>query len=197
MQVGLEIPFAFLSFEKVKNSISKLVSRDTQRRTFDATRPDGVMWKYQPHCITHVHGAPAVHATALNTRQRPTMFEVTIQQPCAGRSNQAHVGGLVACTVVPVHVMMLHVSFVEVLRHQLSLHVDRMFPYKAEKWMDCEPHLAARLLSRNAQERPCHSQEGHTGGTTPPALQPQEHCVHNTSVAHKAPSRAQPPSSLI
>ena len=41
------------------------------------------------------------------------------------------------------------------------------------------PHA---ILSRNAQERPCHSQEGHTGGTAP-ALQPQEHRVHNTSVA--------------
>ena len=55
------------------------------------------------------------------------------------------------------------------------------------------PHAISRATT---EEGPCHSQEGHTGGTTP-ALQPQGHCVHNTSVTFKASARAQPPSSLI
>ena len=130
------------------------------------------------------------------TRQRQKMPQVTVQHMLAEWKNQAQVGGLIARTVVTVHVMMFHMPFVAVLRHQLSLHVDQMSLYNPPEWMDCESHLATRHLSRNTKEGPILSQDGHTGGTTP-ALQPQEHCVHNTSVALKAAARAQAPSSVI
>ena len=55
------------------------------------------------------------------------------------------------------------------------------------------PHAISRATHKKDR---VNSQEGHTGGTTP-ALQPQEHCVHNTSVALKAAARAEPPSSPI
>ena len=71
-----------------------------------------------------------------------------------------------------------------------------MLQYKPQECRACEPRLATRHLSRNTEEGPCHAQEGHTGGTTP-ALQPQESCVHNTSVTFRAAARAEPPSSLI
>ena len=60
---------------------------------------------------THVYGAPAVHTIAPNT------LEVTFRQAFAKRSNQAHVSGLIARTVVTVHVMMFHMPLVAVLRH--------------------------------------------------------------------------------
>ena len=134
----------------------------------------------------------------MQTRQRQTMSEVTVQHTLAEWRNRTQVGEPFSRTVTSRTcngVFICHL-LQPVLRHQLSPCVNQTSPHKPEKWMDCEPHLAARHLSRNAQERPCHSQEGHTGGTTP-ALQPQEHRVHNTSVALKAAARAQPPSSLI
>ena len=132
----------------------------------------------------------------MQTRQRQKMSQVTVQHTLAEWKNQAQVGGLIARTVVTVHVMMFHMPFVAVLRRQLSLYVDQMSLYKPPEWMDCESHIATRHLSRNTKEGPCLSQDGHIGETTP-ALQPQEHCVHNTSVALKAAARAQAPSSLI
>ena len=101
-----------------------------------------------------------------------------------------------ARTVITVHVVVFHVPFIAALWHQLPLDGDQMPPYKPESCMNCELHLATRHLSRNTEGRPCDPQGGHTGGTTP-ALQPQENCVHNTSVTFKASARAQPPSSLI
>ena len=74
MYVGPWNPFTFLFLEKVKKTaFSKLVSRDTPRSTSDATLPEGVVWKCQSHCITHVYDAQAVHATPLRTRSRHKM----------------------------------------------------------------------------------------------------------------------------
>ena len=89
----------------------------------------------------------------MQTRQRQKMSQITFRQAFTVPSKKAHVGGLIARTVVTVHVMMFHMPFVEVLRNQLSLKVDQMSPYKPEKWMDCEPHLAARHLSLSCTRR--------------------------------------------
>ena len=129
--------------------------------------------------------APAAHATAMQTRQRQKMSQETVQT-----------GGLITRTVIIVHVVVFNVPFIAALRHQLPLHGDQMPPYKPESCMNRELHLATRHLSRNTEGRPCSPQEGNTGGTTP-ALQPQESCVHNTSVTLKASARAQPPLLLI
>ena len=83
----------------------------------------------------------------------PKRRKMTVQHTLAEWKNQAQVGGLIARTVVTVHVMMFHMPFVAVLRRQLSLYVDQMSLYKPSEWIDCESHLATRHLSRNRERR--------------------------------------------
>ena len=76
------------------------------RRTSGATRPwqcyVKVSMQLQKRCVC---GAPAALAIAMQTRQRQTMSEVTVQHTLAERSSQAHVGGLIARTVKSEHVL--------------------------------------------------------------------------------------------
>ena len=143
-------------------------------------------------CATHQPRMP-LRCGHANVKKMP---QVTVQHTLAEWKIKLKLVDSLLALSQPYMYWCFHLSFAAVLRHQLSLHVDQMSLYRPPEWMDCESHLATRHLSRNTKEGPCHSQERHTGETTP-ALQPQEHCLHNTSVALKAAARAQPPSSLI
>ena len=160
-------------------------------RTSDATRDYGATkYHHKTLCATHQPRTP------LRCKHGNVKLCHRLRQAFAERSNHVQTGGLITRTVITVHVVVFHVPLIAALRHQLPLHGDQMSPYKHKSCMNCELHLATRYLSRNTEGRPCSPQEGNTGGTTP-ALQPQENCVHNTSVALRAAANAQPPSSLI